>query len=257
MQGRTVMVTGGGSGIGKSIALAFAKAGATVAIIDIDEAAAEECAAEAAVLGAPARAIVADCGDLTAIDAMIAEALSFSGKLDVLVNNAATTHHAGLMDITEADYDRINRINAKGAFFCLQRAARAMITQGGGQIINIASISGRGYAGTSNAAYAASKGALITLTRIAAHQLASYNITVNAICPGITMTALLLKMLHERADALEMPFEAIMRQTEAPIPIGRVNQPADIAAMALFLASDAARNITGQSYNVDGGLVMS
>jgi NAD(P)-dependent dehydrogenase (short-subunit alcohol dehydrogenase family) len=166
------------------------------------------------------------------------------------------------MDLSEADWDRIHRVNAKGVFFCLQRAAREMIRQfeadgSGGRIINMASISGRGYPGASNAAYAASKGAVIALTKMAAQQLGRWNINVNAICPGITRTELGARNAATRAAARGITVEELYAEQEAAIPIGRANTPDDIAEMALFLASPGARNITGQSYNVDGGLVPS
>ena len=174
-----------------------------------------------------------------------------------MVNNAGVTRRAYIMDLTEADWDRIHRVNAKGVFFCLQRAARAMIGQGGGCIINIASIAGRGYAGTSNAAYAASKGAVIALTKTAAQQLGRHNINVNAICPGFTMTPLVERSLEVTAKNLAVSTaEALAAAVEA-IPLRRANDPEDIAAMAVFLASPGARNITGQAYNVDGGLIPS
>jgi len=179
------------------------------------------------------------------------------GRLDVIVNNAGVTRRAYIMDLTEADWDRIHRVNAKGVFFCLQGAARRMIDQGGGRIINIASIAGRGYAGTSNAAYAASKGAVIALTRTAAQQLGRHNITVNAICPGVTRTPLLDQIftaMQEKEGISKADAEA---RAARPIPLGRINEPEDIAAMAIFLASPGSRNITGQAYNVDGGLITS
>src|SRR5579864_6610731 len=157
LQNKIVLVTGAGAGIGRATALAMAAAGATVAAADIDLAAAERTAAEAATNARRAIAIEADCGDVASIDRMVARAVAEFGRLDVIVNNAGVTRYAPIMELDEADWDRIHRVNAKGVFFCLQRAARQMIGQGGGRIINIASISGRGYAGASNAAYAASK----------------------------------------------------------------------------------------------------
>ena len=161
------------------------------------------------------------------------------------------------MDVKEADWDRIHRVNAKGAFFCMQRVAEAIIKQGeGGRIINIASIAGKGYSGTSNAAYAASKGAVLAMTYIAAHQLGSHDINVNAICPGSTITAMADATLAGRAQHFGIPESELREQRTERIPIGRANDPEDIAAMAVFLAGPGARNITGQSFNVDGGLVM-
>jgi NAD(P)-dependent dehydrogenase (short-subunit alcohol dehydrogenase family) len=258
LQGKVVLVTGAGAGIGRATALAMAEAGATVAAADMDPATARRTADQAAGNVRRAIAIEADCGDVKSIDAMIARVVAELGRLDVIVNNAGVTRYAQVMDLTEADWDRIHRVNAKGVFFCLQRAAREMINQGGGgRIINIASISGRGYPGASNAAYAASKGAVISLTWMAAQQLGRYDINVNAICPGVTRTELGARNAVARAAERGITVEELQAEAEARIPIGRANQPEDIAAMAVFLASPAARNITGQAYNVDGGLVPS
>src|SRR5205807_5027206 len=267
LQDKIVLVTGAGAGIGRATALAMAAEGAVVAAADIDRAADERTSADCnkgRAVGNSRRAIAieADCGDVASIDRMIAQAVAGLGRLDVIVNNAGVTRYAYIMDLTEADWDRIHRVNAKGVFFCLQRAAREMIKQfetdgAGGRIINIASISGRGYAGASNAAYAASKGAVIALTKMAAQQLGRYNINVNAICPGVTRTELGARNSVERAAQRGITVEEMMAEQERGIPIGRANTPDDIAAMAVFLASPGARNITAQSYNVDGGLVPS
>ena len=257
LQDQVVLVTGAGAGIGRATALAMAEAGATVAAADIDLAAAQRTVAEAAGNSQRAIAIEADCGDVGSIDAMVARTVGELARLDVIVNNAGVTRYAYIMDLTEADWDRIHRVNAKGVFFCLQRAAREMMRQGGGRIINIASISGRGYPGASNAAYAASKGAVISLTWMAARQLGRYNINVNAICPGVTRTELGARNAVTRAAERGITVEELQAEQEARIPIGRANLPEDIAAMAVFLASPGARNITGQAYNVDGGLVPS
>ena len=254
---KIVLVTGAGAGIGEAIAVAMAEAGAAVAAADIDGDAAARTADKAAKFQAKALALQADVGSLEDIDRMVEHVVGEFGRLDVIVNNAGVTRRAYIMDLTEEDWDRIHRVNAKGVFFCLQRAARQMIGQGGGRIINIASIAGRGYAGTSNAAYAASKGAVIALTKTAAQQLGPHNINVNAICPGVTRTPLGDRSLVVRAQEQGVTIEEALKRHIAPIPIGRANEPEDIAAMAVFLASPGARNITGQAYNVDGGLVPS
>jgi NAD(P)-dependent dehydrogenase (short-subunit alcohol dehydrogenase family) len=262
LQDQVALVTGAGAGIGRATALAMAEAGTHVAAADIDFAAAQRTADQAAGNARRAIAIEADCGDVRSIDAMVARAVAELGRLDVIVNNAGVTRYAQIMDLTEADWDRIHRVNAKGVFFCLQRAAREMIGQHqadgrGGRIINIASISGRGYPGASNAAYAASKGAVISLTWMAAQQLGPHNINVNAICPGVTRTELGARNAIERAAERGVTVAELQAAQEATIPIRRANTPEDIAAMAVFLASPGARNITGQAYNVDGGLVPS
>src|SRR5205814_1287942 len=241
LQDKIVLVTGAGAGIGRATALAMAAEGAVVAAADIDRGAAERTSAdcnEGRTVGNSRRAIAieADCGDVASIDRMIAQAVAGLGRLDVIVNNAGVTRFADIMDLTEADWDRIHRVNAKGVFFCLQRAAREMINQGdGGRIINIASISGRGYPGASNAAYAASKGAVISLTWMAAQQLGRHNINVNAICPGVTRTELGARNAVERAAEHGITVAELNAEAEARIPIGRANQPEDIAAMAVFL----------------------
>jgi NAD(P)-dependent dehydrogenase (short-subunit alcohol dehydrogenase family) len=251
------LVTGAGQGIGKATALSLATEGANVAVVDLNGQTAEETSSAIIELGRQSLALQADVGDLGQIDRMVQQTLDAYGRIDILVNNAGVTRRAYIMDLTEDDWDRIHRVNAKGVFFCLQRVAREMIPRRQGRIINIASIAGRGYAGTSNAAYAASKGAVISLTRIAAQQLGPHNINVNAICPGVTNTALSQGNLEVRAREENTTVEEMQRRRTAAIPIGRANDPEDIAAMAAFLASPGARNITGQAFNVDGGLITS
>jgi NAD(P)-dependent dehydrogenase (short-subunit alcohol dehydrogenase family) len=253
---RVAIVTGAGHGIGRAISLALAQAGADVIPVDLDGEAVKAGAAAITATGRRALPILADAGDLDAIDGMVRRAVDAFGRIDILVNNAGVTRRADIMDLTEADWDRIMRVNAKGVFFCLQRVAREMIPRRSGVVVNIASIAGKGFAGTSNAIYAASKGAVISLTRIAALQLAPHDIRVNAICPGTTITALSEANLRVRAQQQGLAVEEMERRRNAAIPLGRPNDPDDVAALAVFLASPAARNITGQSVNVDGGVIM-
>ena len=250
------IVTGAGRGIGQATALALAGAGADVAAVDIDEAAAGKTAAAVGAIGRRGLGIGCDVGDLASIDKMVRQVLDAFGHIDVLVNNAGVTRRAYIMDLTEADWDRIMRVNGKGVFFCLQRVAREMIPRQRGVIVNIASIAGKGYVGASNAIYAGSKAAVIGMTRMAALQLARHNINVNAICPGVTVTALSNDNLQTRARDEGVSVEEMERRRNAVIPLGRANDPEDIAALAVFLASPAARNITGQSLNVDGGIIL-
>lgn len=255
LDGQVALVTGAGRGIGAATAEALAEAGAAVVAVDIDGEAAERTAEATRAHGVRALARPVDVGDVAAIRSMIDEVVTAFDRLDILVNNAGVTRRADIMDLTEADWDRIHRVNAKGVFFCLQTAARVMIPRRSGRIVNIASIAGKGYAGTSNAAYAASKGAVISLTRTAAQQLAKHDINVNAICPGVTRTELSDANLRVRAEQEGVSLEAMAARRAAAIPLGRACEPSDIAAMAVFLASPGARNITGQSYNVDGGII--
>jgi NAD(P)-dependent dehydrogenase (short-subunit alcohol dehydrogenase family) len=249
---RVAIVTGAGTGIGRAVALALAQTGAHVVAVDIDG---KRAGATAAAAGGRSLGLEVDVGDLGAIDRMVERAVATFGRIDVLVNNAGVTRRAYIMDLTEADWDRIMRVNAKGVFFCLQRVAREMIPRRSGSIINIASIAGKGYAGTSNAIYAASKGSVISLTRTASQQLARHNINVNAICPGTTVTALSEANVAVRARDEGVSVEEMTKRRNAGIPLGRPNEPEDVAALAVFLASPGARNITGQSLNVDGGII--
>lgn len=261
MNGKIVLVTGAGSGIGQATALAMAEKGARVICADVNEDAARETtrmAVDAAPGGrADAQAVQIDVSDVQAISDMVENIVSEHGRIDVLVNSAGITRQLSLFDVTEADWEQIYAINVKGSFFCLQHTAVQMRSQESGAIVNMASIAGRGYSGTSNVAYSSGKGAIITMTRTAAQQLARYNINVNAICPGITETPMQTDLYGQRAAQRNMSVEAVREEMASSVPIGRLNGPEDIAATAIFLASAEARNITGQAFNVDGGLIMS
>jgi NAD(P)-dependent dehydrogenase (short-subunit alcohol dehydrogenase family) len=255
LSNQVALVTGAGQGIGKASALAMAKAGADIVAVDINFETAKETAASVTALGRRSLALQADIGSVPDIDRTIAKAIEAFGRIDILVNNAGVTRRAYIMDLTEEDWDRIHRVNAKGVFFCLQRVAREMIPRRSGRIINIASIAGKGFAGTSNAIYAASKGAVISLTKTAAQQLGAHNINVNAVCPGIVRTKLYDDLINVIAQKESISADEALRRALKIVPLERANEPEDIAAMVVFLGSPGARNITGQSFNVDGGLV--
>ena len=258
LDGKVALVTGAGRGIGEATAIALAKAGADVGVADLDPRLAEETSAAIRSLGRRSLAIGADIGELDNIDAMVGTVASELGGIDVVVNNAGVTRHGALLDTTEEMWDLMQRINAKGTFFCMQRVARQMVEQGrGGRIINISSTGAKGFRGTSSPAYAASKGAIISMTYIAAVQLATHDINVNAICPGLVDTQMLNGMLSQRAADTGTPVEQLKEELEQMIPLGRLDEPEDIAAMAVFLAGPGGRNITGQTINIDGGLVMN
>ena len=255
LKGLVALVTGAGNGIGKAITEAYAREGADLALVDIDPVSLGAVAKMASDKGCNVTAIEADLGDVASINAMVDKALAHVGRIDVLVNNAGVTRKAFIMDITEEDWDRIHRINAKGLFFAMQRVAREMMERDGGRIINMASIAGKGFRDSSNVAYAGSKGAVIAMTRMTALQLGSYGVRVNAICPGVTMTPLIESLIQQQADREGQTVAEVSEKFFKTIPLKIPNEPEDIAAMAVFLAGPGGRTITGQTYNIDGGLI--
>ena len=256
-EGKVALVTGGGRGIGKAAATKFAEGGADIVIADIDPHTARDTAEGLSALGVRAVSISLDIGDIGQIESMVYEAVSKLGSVDILFNNAGLTRHISFFDIQEDHWDQINRVNAKGAFFCMQKVANQMVKQArGGRIINTASIAGKGYRRASNAAYAASKGAVIAMTHSAASVMAEYDVNVNAICPGIVQTDMLANILSLRSTELGASSEEVKAMMTEEIPLGRPNDADDVAALAVFLAGPGSRNITGQAFNVDGGMIM-
>ena len=255
---KNVCITGAGNGIGRAIAIAMSNEGYNVTCADIDLQQANKTLEIILNNNGFGISVETDVTKNSDIQKMINKTVNEYGTLDILVNNAGVTRTSNLMDLTEKDWDWIHNVNAKGTFFCLQEAARQMIKQNkGGRIINMASVGGKGFVDVSNAIYAASKGAVISLTKTAAQELAKYEITVNSICPGITHTNILSNIVKKRALEQNKSEEAIMKHYVRDIPLQRPNNPEDIASMVVFLSSKGARNISGQSYNVDGGLIPS
>ena len=253
-----VCITGAGNGIGQAIAIAMSKEGYNVICADIDFEEAKKTVEIISSHNGSGLAIKTDVTNVEDIKDMVNKVVEQFGSLDVMVNNAGVTRTSSIMDLDEKDWDWIHNVNAKGTFFCLQIAAYQMIKQEtGGRIINMASVGGKGFVDVSNAIYAASKGAVISLTKTAAQELGKYDITVNAICPGITHTNILSNIVKKRALEQDKSEEDIMKHYVRDIPLKRPNDPKDIAAMVVFLSSEGARNISGQSYNVDGGLIPS
>jgi len=252
LENKVAIVTGAGRGMGNAISRRFADEGAQVVIAEVDESSAHETFEQ---IGRRGILVMTDMSSVAEINALVDKTVAQFGRVDILVNNAGVTKSLGFFDVTEADWDWMHSINARGLFFCMQRVAREMVKQHAGKIVNIASIAGKGFRGTSNIAYAGSKGAVIAMTRIGAAQLARDNINVNAICPGATRTHMYETIQNEIVAKRGMTVEEAQRRMDAQIPLGRSNSPADIANMACFLASAEADNITGQSFNVDGGLM--
>jgi meso-butanediol dehydrogenase/(S,S)-butanediol dehydrogenase/diacetyl reductase len=255
--GQVALVTGAGHGNGRAIAIRLARAGAAVAINDLNAETAEAVAGEIRRIGRSATVVVADVRDVQQIDGMVRQTASELGRLDILVNNAGLIRANPLGSVTEADWDLTFAVNARGLFFCLQAAANIMVEQGGGAIVNISSVAGRGSAGLSySTPYAASKAAVINLTQQAARALASRNVRVNAVCPGLIDTAFNWRLEEEiGVKQMGLPYGDLLRQRIAGVPMGRIGTPEDVANAVAFLASPQSSYITGQSLNVDGGII--
>jgi NAD(P)-dependent dehydrogenase (short-subunit alcohol dehydrogenase family) len=252
---KVVLITGAGRGIGRAMALRFAQEGANVVAADIQPALAESTAAAVIESGRQALALQVDVTRQADIQDMVTRTIGRFQRIDVLCNNAGVLRFQDMFDITVADWDFVNDVNTKGVFFVMQAVAREMVKRRSGRIVNTASISGK-QPEPHFLHYGVSKAGVIHLTKSAAVVLAPYQITVNAICPGTTVTDMSLTATAGRAKVMGMTVEEAIKAREAQIPIGRRNQPDDIAAMAAFLASPDADQITGQAFNVDGGLVM-
>ncbi len=243
---KVALITGAQQGIGRGMALAFARDGADVGVNYLDNRpAAEVVAEEVRKAGARALVVGGDVSDVKQIDAMVTEVTRALGGLDVLVNNAGVYPRVPFLEMREADWDFLLDVNLKGTFFCAQAAARAMIAgRRRGVIINLASQAIRGAA--RGVHYSASKGGVVAMTRAMALELAPHGIRVNAIAPGLTDTA------QPRYGHSEDELRGMARA----VPLGRMAQPDDIAGVAVFLASDEARYVTGQTVHVNGGSYM-
>lgn len=244
LTGQVAIVTGGARGIGREIALLLASEGTDIALFDVNAELLAQTADEVRSQGRRAEGIVVDVTDGAIVEQGVAKVLDKLGRIDILINNAGITKDGLLVRMDDAQWDRVLAINLKGSFLCTRAAAKPMLKQRRGRIVNIASIVGIiGNPGQAN--YAASKAGIIGLTKSVARELASRGITCNAIAPGFIKT--------EMTDAL--PEQARQKLMET-IPMGTLGEPRDVAQAALFLVSDAARYITGHVLVVDGGMAM-
>lgn len=241
---KVAVITGGARGIGKEIALAFARAGAHCVLCDMNKDELEAAIKDVEAAGSQALAVELNVVSLAQCEAMVNKIIDKFGKIDILINNAGITKDGLLLRMREEDWDAVLAVNLKGTFNCTKAAIRVMLKQRYGRIVNVASIIGvMGNAGQAN--YAASKAGIIGFTKSVAKEVASRNITVNAIAPGFIAT----KMTDVLSEDVKT---AMLKQ----IPLARFGTPEDVARLVLFLASDDAGYITGQVVQIDGGMLM-
>ena len=244
---RVALVTGGGSGIGRATALAFARAGARVLVADVDTRGGTETVRMIEAAEGEARFVQADAGDEASVEAMVSACLDAFGRLDFAHNNAGIgAPSAPLHEVDRASFERVLRVNLVGVWLCLKHEARVMLRQGGGSIVNTASLAGLiGF--PLNVAYAASKHAVIGVTRTAALEYATAGIRVNAVCPAFVQTPMVDSFVAQRHPAYSA--ERLARAQ----PMGRMGTPEEVAAAVVWLCSDAASFITGIALPIDGG----
>jgi 3-oxoacyl-[acyl-carrier protein] reductase len=244
LEGRVSLITGGARGIGREIALLFAKEGSNIAICDVNLEEAQKTAKDIQDLGRQSIVFKTDVTDSNQVQDMADKILDKFAKIDILINNAGITKDNLLLRMSEEDWDRVISVNLKGTFVCTKIISKIMLKQRYGKIVNLASIIGiMGNAGQAN--YAASKAGIIGLTKSAAKELSSRNICVNAMAPGFIKTDMTAKLPED-----------VQQKMLSAIPLARFGEPKDVADLALFLSSDSSSYITGQVVQVDGGMLM-
>jgi len=255
LSNKVALVTGSGTGIGFSIALAMAHHGADVVINDINDENGQKAANTIKEIGRKSFYVMAEVSKSNEVKEMVKKIMAEFGRIDILVNNAGVSSTALLVDLSEKDWDWIMDVNTKGVFLCSKYVAREMIKQRSGKIINIASRAAR-IGLPMYAHYSASKFGVLGITQSLAQELAPYGIHVNAICPGKVDTEMIRREWVWEAELTGRTPEDIEREVVSSIPLKRMAKPLDIAKAAVFLASDYSDYMTGQALNVNGGLRM-
>jgi D-sorbitol dehydrogenase (acceptor) len=256
LEDKVALITGAGGGIGQAMAVRLAEEGAHVIAADLELRLVEDTVRNVTARGRRSLALAVDVAKRADLARMVQQSVERLGRIDIFMNNAGVIRFQDMLDIREDDWDFVCNVNLKGAFFAMQAVARQMIQQGqGGKIVNSASVSGK-QPEPFFVHYGVSKAGVISMTKSAAVALGPHHINVNAICPGSTVTNMHLTVTHALAERNNISVEDMIQRRESALATGRRNRPEDIAAMAAFLASADADNITGQAYNVDGGLVM-
>ena len=248
LDGKVAAVTGGASGIGEATVRRFVAEGASVAFCDRDGERGQRVAAELETAGAKVAFTQADVGTEAACLAFVNGAAQQFGRLDILINNAGITHRGSILETSDDDWTRVMEVNVTALMRCSRAAVKHMVTQGHGSIVNIASDFAV-VAGRREAVYCASKGAVLQLTRAMAIDHGDQGVRVNAVCPGDVETPMLLEGIQSSGEEIA----AALARKGAAFPLGRVGQPAEIAKVVAFLASDAASYVTGAAWLVDGG----
>ena len=246
LEGRVAIVTGGGTGIGRGIALEFAKTGADVVVASRRLSVLEKVAEEVTALGRRSLAVQTDISRKTDVDNLVRRVMDEFGSIDILVNDAVIFTRTPVIEMSEDEWDKTMDVNLKGYYLCAQAVGRGMVERRKGSIINIASTAGFRVGPTNSSIYSIAKAGVIMLSRGLARELGSYNVRVNAIAPGPVRV--------ERGQSLWSNPERL-KQEEARMPLGRMGEPSNIGSVAVFLASDASSYMTGSTVVVDGGLL--
>jgi NAD(P)-dependent dehydrogenase (short-subunit alcohol dehydrogenase family) len=253
LTGKVAVVTGGGSGIGAAIATLFARRKARVIVLDVDGEAARRTAEGITASGEQAEASACDVANAEQVTRVFGAAASAQGRIDILVNNAGIAHVGTVEQTTEADLDRLYQVNVKGVFLCTRTVVPIMLAQGGGVILNMASIASL-VGVPERFAYSMTKGAVLTMTMSVAIDYVKRNIRCNCVCPARIHTPFVDQFVARHYAGREAE---TLRALSAYQPIGRMGTPDEVASLALYLCSDEAAFVTGQAYPIDGGVLVS